>query len=298
MRSLPLDVGTSPIGRLHRVHVEGAVISGELGITPLLLRICDKLFNLLHHLAHLVLRGFLVLLSLHLSLVTIVLLLVFIADSLFVRHGILVLVLACSLDGNALFIVSLVHLLLLHLLNLGGVLGVVHHGFLLHLVLLGCSHLLLLHVQLHLLLLLRSHLVHLLLHHLLLLKLHITRVHFSHLAHVGIHLLLLHLMHLHLLLVVLFFVLVVHLILLHLHRLLLLLLLLTVFSHLLLLLLLLLLLFSGSCLFGLRFFLGLNLLLCWSGLFGLGLLRLLLLFLLFGGRHLLLLLFTVHVALL
>jgi len=104
MRSLPLDVGTSPIGRLHRVHVEGAVISGELWITPLLLRICDKLFNLLHHLAHLVLRGLLVLLTLHLSLVTIVLLLVFIADSLFVRHGILVLVLACSLDGNALFL--------------------------------------------------------------------------------------------------------------------------------------------------------------------------------------------------
>lgn len=115
------------------------------------------------------------------------------ADLLVVGHGILVLFGVVGLDLHAVIVLLLVglhHALLLHLLHLGHHGRVLHHGLLLHLVLL-----LLLHGQLHLLLLLGSHL--LLLHELLL----VHPLHILLLLH--LHLLLVHVVHflLHFLLV-------------------------------------------------------------------------------------------------
>ena len=56
MWPFPFDVWAGPLGRLHWVDVQRAIVGGEVRVRPWLLRVLDKLFNLVHHLTHLVLR--------------------------------------------------------------------------------------------------------------------------------------------------------------------------------------------------------------------------------------------------
>ena len=208
MRPFPFNVGAGPLGRLHRVDIKGAVISGEVWVGPGLPRVLHKLLNLMHHLAHLVLRCLL----LHGHMLILILVIRTVANLLIFRHSVLVVAFLLGLNGDSLLIVVLllVHAVL-HLLHLSHHSWVLHHGLLLHLILL-----LLLHGQLHLLLVLGAHLllhelllVHLVIHVLLLhhhlLLLHVHLVHIPWLLHelLLLHLLLLHVLLLHLLLLLL-----------------------------------------------------------------------------------------------
>ena len=288
MWPFPFDVGAGPLGRLHRVDIKRAVISREVWVGPGLPRVLHKLLDLMHHLAHLVLRRLL----LHGDMLFLVLAVRTVANLLVFGHGVLIVAFLLGLNWDTLLIVVLllVHAVLLHLLHLSHHSWVLHHGLLLHLILL------LLHGQLHLLLFFRAHLllllhelllVHLVIHVLLLLHHHLLllHVHLIHITRLLLELLLLHLL-------LLLHVLLLHLLLLlrHLtgrHLLLLrrgLLLLSIVFDLLAICSLLGGFLLLRGALFRLHFSL-----LTWRGF-------LLLLTFLIGWGHLLLLLFSVHVA--
>ena len=207
MWPFPFNVGAGPLRRLHRIFIKGAIISGEVWVGPGLPRVLDKLLNLMHHLAHLVLRSLL----LHIHMLILILVIRTVANLLIFRHSVPVVAFLLGLNGDSLLIVVLllVHAVL-HLLHLSHHSWVLHHGLLLHLILL-----LLLHGQLHLLLFLGAHLllhelllvhlvIHVLLHHhLLLLHVHLVHIPWLLLELLLLHLLLLHVLLLHLLLLLL-----------------------------------------------------------------------------------------------